>query len=208
MRVILRLLRDDRAAGAAEFAIVLPLLIVLLLGIVDAGRYMWEFNRAEKATQMGVRYAVVTDPVLNGLSTYSFAVAGEVQPGDPVTTNYFDHANCTSASCSCVSTAGGFCSATSLNSTAFSAVVARMAAFYPPIVANDVEVDYKNVGLGFSGDPNGPDVEALVTVKLRNLNFQPITCLLFGCSVTMPNFSAALTLEDASNNGVNPPRAN
>ena len=75
-----------------------------------------------------------------------------------------------------------------------------MAEMYPPIGAGNVEIDYKNVGLGFSGNPDGPDVSALVTVKLRSLNFHPITCLVFACSISMPDFNAALTLEDASGN--------
>ena len=58
-----KLCRDRSGAGAAEFALVLPLFLMFLLGIIDAGRYMWEHNRAEKATQMGTRYAVVTDMV-------------------------------------------------------------------------------------------------------------------------------------------------
>ena len=34
---------------------------------------------------MGVRYAVVTDPVLSGLSGYSFATSSDAIPaGDPV----------------------------------------------------------------------------------------------------------------------------
>ena len=44
-----------------------PLLPVLLLGLIDAGRFMWEYNQAEKATQMGVRYAVSTDLVPAGI---------------------------------------------------------------------------------------------------------------------------------------------
>jgi Flp pilus assembly protein TadG len=208
MTMLRRLAGNDRAASAAEFALVLPLLLLFLFGIIDAGRFMWEYNQAEKATQMGVRYAVVTDPILSGLDTYSFAVAGEVQPGDRVTTDFFNSASCTNTSCSCSSTAGGFCGATSLNSTAFTNLVTRMSKMYAAIAANNVTVDYKNVGLGFSGDPNGPDVSALVTVKLRNLTFHPITCVIFACTITMPDFSAALTLEDGSNNGTNPPRAN
>ena len=39
-----------RAASAAEFAMVLPLLIILLFGIIDAGRYKWSVNRAESSS--------------------------------------------------------------------------------------------------------------------------------------------------------------
>jgi Flp pilus assembly protein TadG len=64
MRLLRQLLRDRRAASAAEFALVLPLLLVLMFGIIDMGRFFWQLNESEKATQMGARMAVVTTPVL------------------------------------------------------------------------------------------------------------------------------------------------
>lgn len=63
---------------------VLPLLLILLLGVIDVGRLMWTWNRAEKATQMGVRYAVATDMVPNGLAAYSFVVSGGLTQGDAI----------------------------------------------------------------------------------------------------------------------------
>ena len=39
---IKRLLRNRSGASAAEFGLVLPLLIILLLGIIDAGRFIWD----------------------------------------------------------------------------------------------------------------------------------------------------------------------
>ncbi len=110
MTILRRLLRSERAASAAEFALVLPLLLLLLFAIIDAGRFMWEFNEAEKATQTGVRYAVVTDPVLNGLYTYSFSVSGGITQGTAVPTSSFDTATCGNSTCSCLP-GGGFCSA-------------------------------------------------------------------------------------------------
>jgi hypothetical protein len=191
-----RLLRDQSAAGAAEFALVLPLLIVFLFGIFDAGRFMWEYNRAEKATQMGARFAVVADPAASGLSTYSFSISGGIPQGTAVPTSSFDYAVCNDSSCgTCV---GSFCGNIGYSNTAFRNIVDRMKLMYPPIGYSNVEVEYRNVGLGFAGDPDGPDVSALVTVRLRNLTFQPITCLVFACSITMPDFRAGLTLEDAT----------
>src|SRR5215208_476868 len=71
--VMLRALWSDcRAASAAEFALVLPFLLALLFGVIDAGRFMWEYNRAEKATQAGARMAVVTDVVADGIRTTNF----------------------------------------------------------------------------------------------------------------------------------------
>jgi len=191
-------MHDRTGASAVEFALVSPLLILLLLGIVDVGRFMWEYNRAEKATQMGARLAVVTDPVLNGLYTYSFAVTGGIAQGTAVPTANFTSAACDNSTCGCVATSGGFCGATSFNSTAFTNLVTRMHSMYPAINAANVRVDYKNVGLGFAGNPDGPDVSPLVTVRLTGLSFHPITCFVFACSMRMPSFSSALTLEDAS----------
>ena len=197
MSVLNRLLRSERAASAAEFALVLPLFLLLLFGIVDSGRFMWEYNQAEKATQMGARFAVVTDPVLNGLYTYSFSVSGGIPQGSAVPTTSFDTATCDNSTCSC-SPGGGFCSATSRNATAFTNLVTRMSYMYPQIAASNVQIQYKNVGLGFAGDPDGPDVSPLVTVSLTGLQFHPITCLVFACSINMPDFRAGLTLEDAT----------
>ena len=51
-----------------------------------------------------------------------------------------------------------------------------------------------DVGLGYSGDPTGPDVAPLTTVELTGLTFKPL--ILFGGSVNFPSIQAALTLED------------
>jgi hypothetical protein len=207
MRILVRLLHSDRASSAAEFALVLPLLLIFLFGIIDGGRFLWEFNKAEKATQMGVRYAVVTNPILvgtsstGGLSGYDFTTSSDaITAGNSVPTANFTSASCTRSACTCTPSSSGFCGSASStpDSTAFTNLVNRMALIYPAIGASNVEVDYKNVGLGFAGDPDGPDVSPLVTVKLTGLQFHPITCLIFACSIGMPSFSAALTAEDLS----------
>lgn len=189
-------LRDERGASAAEFALVLPLLLLLLFGIIDVGRYMWEHNRAEKAAQMGVRYAIVAEMVPSGLETHSFTIDDNIPAGDTVPTASFDRASCDATSCTC--TGGSVCGSIGHDPAAFQAIVDRMQLFYPSITDSDVTIEYRNVGLGYSGDPNGPDVAPLVTVELTGLQFQPITLMMFGATVSMPNFHTALTLEDGS----------
>lgn len=191
------ILRNTHAASAAEFALTLPLLIFLLFAMIDVGRFMYEYNLAEKATQMGVRYAVATEMVPSGLESYSFATQPSVpvSAGNPVPTSYFGSATCNTTSCSCT---GTMCASIGYDGAAFDAIVARMALFYPYIRDNNVTVEYRNVGLGFAGDPGGSDVAALVTVRLQNLTFTPFTGMVFGGGVTMPDFAASLTLEDGS----------
>ena len=196
MTILGRLLWDKRAASAAEFALVLPLLIIFLFGIIDAGRFLWEYNEAEKATQMGARYAVVTDMVPSGLASYSFSNSGGIAQGTAVPTSSFDHATCNDSGCG--TCAGSVCGSIGYSNPNFRNIVDRMKLMYPPIGYSNVQVDYRNVGLGFAGNPDGPDVSALVTVSLTGLTFQPITCLVFACSINMPDFHAGLTLEDAS----------
>ena len=196
-----RFLRCRRGAGAAEFAMVLPVLLFFLLGTIDVGRLMWTWNRAEKATQVGVRFAVVTDMVPSGLASYDFVNTGGLTQGDPVPETSFGGATCTSSggsvSCSCHS--GGTCPSLGTASTAaFTNILTRMQQLMPELTAANVVVDYGYSGLGFAGDPNGSDVAPLVTVSLRDVQFKPVLFTLFGASISLPPSSASMTLEDGS----------
>ena len=188
--MLVRLFKDRGGASAAEFALVLPLLLVFLFGIIDAGRLMWMSNQAEKAAQMGARYAAVTDMIPSTLASRDFAMNGGVPGGNPVPTNLFNTTECDNTSCS---NSWGY------NSAAFNKVVDRMRLFFPDAKAENVLVRYDNVGLGFAGDPNGPDVSPLITVKLRNVQFRPLVLLAFK-QVGLPDYASSITAEDLSGN--------
>lgn len=189
------ILRDKRGGPAAEFALVLPLILLFLLGIIDVGRFAWEINRAEKATQTGARWAAVTDMIPAGLAAYSFATSGTVPAGTTVPASAFPGVSCTSAGCTCLGSCGF---PTTASSTAFAALVDRMNDIKPDITGANVVVDYRYSGLGFAGDPNGPDVAPIISVRLQGLQFVPITLVLFGGSIDLPDFSYSLTMEDGS----------
>lgn len=200
MRIAAALRRCTAGSSAAEFALVLPLLIAFLIGSIDVGRFLWTYNRAEKATQMGVRFAVATDVVPSGLVDYSF-VNGAVTQGDPIPASSFTSVSCTgtasTATCTCVPTGQTWCSAA--DPVAFNRIVTHMKRYYPQITANNVVINYEYSGLGYAGDPNGIDVAPLVTVKLTGMTFTPLLYRFFGnATATLPGFSAALTLEDGS----------
>jgi hypothetical protein len=198
------LARNDIGASSAEFALVLPLLIVLLLGIIDGGRFLWEYNRAEKATQAGARFAVVTDPVPGGLAAANYVGVGSLTQGDVIPASAFGKISCNWASganpvCCNPSTActTPYPAVGTINTNVFTGVVSRMRGMKPDIEASNVVINYEGSGLGYAGDPNGMDVSPIVTVELTGLAFRPIV-LLSQLSVTMPDFRTTLTAEDAS----------
>ena len=201
-----RLLRCTRAAGAAEFAMVLPIFLLFVFGIIDGGRLLWEINRAEKATQVGARFAIVTDPVSPDLIEADY-VSGSLAAGELIPHTELGTLKCTSTACTCETTpcpSGGG----TVDSTAFTAMVSRMQDIYPPVTASNVEVRYSGSGFGYAGDLVGGggggggatdtmEVSPLVTVSVTGLQFKPITLLLFA-SFTLPGYSTTLTAEDAS----------
>ena len=200
MKGLCRFLRHQGAAGAAEFALILPVALLFLLGLIDVGRYTWAFNQQEKATQVGARWAAVTDTIPGVLRTYSFAVDAGITQGTVVPIGAFPGMVCTSSngvvSCTCKggSSAPNFCNAIAPDQAAFDRLAQHMFDTYPGIAADNIRVDYDWSGLGFSGDPVGPDVQPLITVSIVNKRF-PLWFML-GRTVPIPTTHYTITAED------------
>ena len=194
-----RILSDRTAASAAEFTLVLPLLLLFIFGIIDVGRLMWEWNQAEKATQMGVRYAAVTDIVPSALGSYDFTTQSGVLQGGPVSPTLFPGVSCTGTSSTAACTCKGSCVfQLTASATAFNNIVTRMSRIDSRITPANVVIDYDYSGLGFAGNPYGPDVAPIVTVRIRNMQFQSSVGQLFGGTLTKAGFASSLTLEDGA----------
>jgi Flp pilus assembly protein TadG len=187
------LLGDRRASTGAEFALILPLLIILLFGIIDGGRFAWEYNRAEKATQVGARMAVVTDVISTDLKDNDYIGVGGLTVGQTIPASALGTVVCGSGGCTCTGSCAGI--GNGANSLAFTSLVNRMKQIKPDIEEANVEVVYRGSGLGYAGDPTGMAMSPLVTVRLKELQFQPLTALLLA-SITMPSFTTTLTAED------------
>lgn len=57
MRTLASLLRSDRGSAAAEMALVLPLMLVLLFGVMELGNYFLDEHVVVKAVRDGARFA-------------------------------------------------------------------------------------------------------------------------------------------------------
>ncbi len=219
MRLTSRFLSDRTAASAVEFALVVPVMILFLLGIIDVGRFIWNTNEVEKAVQIGTRWAVATDMIPGadqpgsdqpcasttgtmGLRCYSFAVNGLVPQGEIVPKSYFPGVVCSgnaAATVSCTCKAGAQCpfivAPGGDGAAAFTSIAGRMNQIYAGIGNENVQIDYDWSGLGYSGDPFGSDVDPLVTVTVKDVGFRPI--FLAGIfDFGLPDLSYTLTMED------------
>ena len=188
-----RLIPHQGGASAAEFGIVLPLFILFLLGIIDVGRWLWSYNHLEKATQMGARMAVVTTAASPGIDTSYIGVGGLTQ-GDVIPASALGVIQCTNSACTCQTPPCP--SLGSFRTADFDRVAGQMKNFYKQIEPTNVVIQYSSSGLGYAGNPNGPDINPVVTVRVSGLTFVPLACEIVGCSIAMPTFVASLTLED------------
>ena len=187
-----RLVKNEQGATMVEFTLIFVLLMLMTWGVVEFGNLWWQWNSAEKATQMGVRKAVVTSPVATEISTQDCGNAS-TPPGTPCnpTGAVFTTAVCTGSAGGGGSCTGGY----TFSTDAYNRILAVMQAVFPFIQPQNVTVQYAYVGLGFAGRP-GP-VPA-VTVELTGMNFSFFTlnALLGLGPMAMPDFRATLTGED------------
>lgn len=204
-RFMLRFLADQTGAAAAEFAMVSILFLGLMVGTVDMSRLLWEVSSCKAATRAAARYAVVHPPASADLAGFDAVTTLGLYAGDSVPASAVAIHTCTSTGCTC--SGSGYCGTTTLNST-FTAVVTLMQGYYAGIQPENVVIVYTPVGLGLAGNPYGPDVEPLVTVRLCQasdgdgctpMEFAPGVLQAFGISpFDVPPVASSLSGEDLS----------
>ncbi len=190
-------------AAAVEFALVCVPLLVITIGIMEFAFALYQWNAAEKATQFGVRMAVVSTPVASGLNTFD-GKTNSNDYGDEPMANFASSGAvvCDGATSTCNN---GY----TFLSTPHDRLVAKMQQVSPGITAANVVVEYLHQSLGFVGRPCGPVPS--VTVRLQNMAFDfividAILSLVQGgtglpSSVTMPGFTATMVGEDLNTVG-------
>lgn len=189
MRRVRDLYNNSEGAALIETAIIFTLLILMTLGFVDLARAFSQWNIAEKATQIGVRAAIITDPVSQELAAFD-CKNSSIELGTKCANggDSFGAITCSGATSTCSN-------GDTFDTTAFSIIVSRMQVVYPQLQASQVIVEYRDVGLGFAGREK--PVPA-ITVRLNNIpfNFLVLNSLLGLPTITMPDFHATLVGED------------
>ena len=200
------LIRDKRGVSCVEFVLVAAVFFMMIFGLIDFSRAMWEWNAAAKATQFGARHAVVSDIVSIDYRVFSALSVG-LNAGDDIPTEVGGNPVIVPIFCSdddtgpglaigCGTSLGGL-AAVKANEVAFEAIVLEMQKKYGRIEAHNVVIEYRHIGLGFAGNPLGPDIDPLVIVTLRDMEFNFVTPGLAGLfPIDMPDFAASLTGED------------
>jgi len=204
-RSMLRFLADQTGAAAVEFALVSILFLGLMVGTIDVSRLLWEVDSCKAATREAARYAAVNPPASADLVNFDAVTTLSLYAGDPIPASAVAVHTCTSSGCTC--SGSGYCGTTTLNST-FTSVVTLMQSYYAGIQPENVVIVYTPVGLGLAGNPYGPDVEPLVTVRLCQtsdggictpMQFAPGVLQAFGLSpFNLPPVASSLSGEDLS----------
>lgn len=172
-------LRREDGAALVEAALVMPILLMLVLGLVDLGLYFWNANLAAKAVQLGVRRAIVSDSVAVGpgldrdaSETYWHGLPpGLLCFPTPTTASAcptFDVSCDVGAGCRC---AGGGCPYT-FSVQRMQTILGAMQAVMPALRADNVRISYATNGLGYVGRP--VPVSADVTVTLIGMHYRPL----------------------------------
>ena len=185
-------IRNQGGASAAEFAVILLLLMILTFGVMDMGYALWQWNNAEKAGQFGARLAALSTPLAPGLANYECGTAATTA-GQPCSQggNNFGIVTCTGTGCTGTY---GFSQAEA------DRLLARMQRIFPRIQAENLIVEYQDLQLAFDG--RGSPV-ASVTVRIVNVNFEflILNALLGFNPIAMPEFRTTLTTEDLRSTG-------
>ncbi|MCH7833386.1 MAG: pilus assembly protein [Proteobacteria bacterium] len=208
------LAREPGGATAVEFAIVIGLLMVLTISIVEFSLALWQWNSAEKSTELGVRYAVQSNPVAAGFSSsgWNGVIDGGFSPGTSLDTSTVGAFTviCNNTTCTCTGCPGGF--SITHDSTAFNDIVDHMSGVFFRVRPSNVIVEYAHVGMGFAGRP-GADLVPMVTVRLSGVTFDFMVLnflrpMMVGGSqqstsngIPMPPFTATLSGEDMNTAG-------
>ena len=186
--------RADKGALTVEFVVVFLGFIATFFFVIELITYMFFMQTLEKAAQMGVRAAVVSNPVVNAPGATTPIPLRNSRLNTDVT--FGQH--CSVAS-TCVSFGAHSCgrgAAACPDAAGFTRIFTHMNSIAGQLQPENVSISYDYIGLGFAGGPVAP----LVTVTIEGVPYNTgVFGLLLGnigILQTLPARSATMTGED------------
>jgi hypothetical protein len=188
MSLLHDLRRDCGGAALVEFALVLPMLLLLSLGVLDFGLAFWKYAVAEKAAAVGARWAATRGPLYHfPADADCFTANGTIPSG---------------TSCAVAGGPAGAWVRTCPGDAAcqdLSGLVAAIRKIAPFVQAENVEVEFRGSTLGYVG--RGAPAP-LITVRLKGLTYDFVAVgRLLGGAVRPPVFAATFVGEDQNSAG-------
>jgi TadE-like protein len=191
-----------------ETAIVMPIFLMIVLCSIDFLFAFYQWSAAAKAVQIGLRIAVVSDPVAKGLGGLAAAAVGpNAPPGSPLPV-FVVTCDGASETCNCrgsCSGVGGY------DVSAMNAIVRGrnseacgdgagvyqlgMCDVFRPLTAANVMIEYQGARLGYAGRPGSVPT---ITLSLHNVPFQFVFLRSLLGTVPIPALTASMTAEDMS----------
>lgn len=106
----MRMRGPERGQSLVEFALVLPVLLLLFMGILDFGRAVYAYNTLSNAAREGARVAIVDQTVVAGIPVAAQRAADQstslgIDPSVDVDVDYtnpVDGSACSARSLGCV----------------------------------------------------------------------------------------------------------
>ena len=218
-----RLLQSCEGSALVEFTLVFPLFLLVAFGTVDFTYMLFDWDMANKATYLGARTAVVSNPIASGITSVTYTTTQLANLGLPCfNPDGTANGNCpaiTSVVCTPAASSGGSCTGGyTFDDAAFTTILTQMRKAFPPVGAaanrlqrQDVQITYQTNGLGFVGRPaafGGLPMDVTVSIRCMTHQFFFLGALMnwafaappAGCPAgpsgpAIPAFATTLTSE-------------
>lgn len=174
-RASVPLIRCADGAALVEAALVLPILLLIVFALAELSLYFWTQSRVEKAVQLGLRRAVVADPVAIGPGLYpadSQIWWEDLPPGLRCFPSGSGPSPCPGFAVTCDIGAGCRCAGGCrfvLDRTRLTPILQAMQAVLPNLKAENVRITYATNGFGYVGRPLPVPVD--VTLSIIGLSY-------------------------------------
>jgi len=214
---IARLISDQTGGVLVEAAVMITFTLIFLFGAIDFLFAFYQWNMANKAAQFGARIAAVSDPVTPDLPGFWLTYTGTLQPGQPLPANSSLYSwVCDGNTGNCSGTTNVLVDTNALNTIVFGrnwlvtgnarcdptpqVYLRGMCHMFSSIGVQNVQITYKDSGLGFAFQPSGPT--PTIIVRLQGLPFQFffLKGLLGFADTNIPASATSITGEDVSVN--------